>query len=126
MSPFTVQLPLNVVPSAPVNAHLLPPFPLVVTIFPPFGTVCKARRRHLWYFPRIWRRGVVASGGGLEAIIEATDLRTRENVLGSIDTAILVRAFDNDDAAGAGAGAEMWAGRTPRWQLLGWRRPIGC
>jgi hypothetical protein len=46
---------------------------------------------------------VVASAGGIEAIIEATDLCTRENVLGSIDTAILGRAFDNDDAARAGA-----------------------
>ena len=46
---------------------------------------------------------VVASGGGLEEIVEATDLRTRENVYRSIDEAILVRAFTNDAAAAAGA-----------------------
>ena len=43
----------------------------------------------------------VEAGGGIEAVIEATGLRTRENVLGAIDPAILVRAFDND-AASAG------------------------
>lgn len=46
---------------------------------------------------------VVDSGGGIEAIVEASDLRTRENVRRSIDPAILVRAFDNDDAAAAAA-----------------------
>ena len=46
---------------------------------------------------------MVASGGGLEEIVEATDLRTRENVYRSIDPAILVRAFAHDDAAAAGA-----------------------
>jgi len=39
---------------------------------------------------------VVAAGGGMQAVIAATDLRTRENVLGLIDPAILVRALDND------------------------------
>ena len=38
----------------------------------------------------------VADGGGLQAVIEATGLRTRKNVLTLIDPAILVRAFDND------------------------------
>ncbi len=42
---------------------------------------------------------VVAAGGGMQAVLEATDLRTRENVLGSIDPAILVHAFDNDALA---------------------------
>ena len=42
---------------------------------------------------------VVAAGGGMQAVPEATDLRTRENVLGSIDPAILVHAFDNDALA---------------------------
>ena len=37
----------------------------------------------------------VEAGGGIEAVIEATGLRTRENVLRAIDPAILVRAFDN-------------------------------
>jgi len=37
----------------------------------------------------------VEAGGGVEAVIEATGLRTRENVLRAIDPAILVRAFDN-------------------------------
>jgi hypothetical protein len=44
---------------------------------------------------------VVASGAGIEAIVEATDLRTRENVLRLIDPAILVHAFANDDEAAA-------------------------
>ncbi len=39
---------------------------------------------------------VVAAGGGMQAVIDATDLRTLENVVGSIDAAILVHAFDND------------------------------
>jgi len=42
---------------------------------------------------------VVAAGGGMQDVIDATDLRTRENVLGSIDPAILVHAFDNDALA---------------------------
>jgi len=41
----------------------------------------------------------VAAGGGMEAVLEATGLRTRENVLRVIDPAILVRAFANDAAA---------------------------
>jgi lambda repressor-like predicted transcriptional regulator len=44
---------------------------------------------------------IVARGGGIEAIVDATDLRTRENVLRLIDPAILVRAFRNDAAAAA-------------------------
>jgi hypothetical protein len=39
---------------------------------------------------------VVAAGGGMQALIAATDLRTRENVVGLIDPAILVQALDND------------------------------
>jgi hypothetical protein len=45
--------------------------------------------------------GAVAAGSGIEAVIEATGLHTRENVLRSIDPAILVRAFDNEAAAAA-------------------------
>ena len=41
----------------------------------------------------------VEAGGGVEAVIEATGLRTRENVLRAIDPAILVRAFDNAAAS---------------------------
>jgi hypothetical protein len=37
----------------------------------------------------------VEAGGGIEAVIEATGLRTRENALRAIDPTILVRAFDN-------------------------------
>lgn len=37
----------------------------------------------------------VEAGGGTEAVIDATGLRTRGNVLRAIDPAILVRAFDN-------------------------------
>jgi len=46
---------------------------------------------------------VVEAGGGIEAVIEATGLRTRENVLRAIDPAILVRAFDNAAAVPDGA-----------------------
>jgi transcriptional regulator with XRE-family HTH domain len=38
----------------------------------------------------------VAAGGGIQAIIEATGLRTRENVLRRIDPAILEQARQND------------------------------
>ncbi len=47
--------------------------------------------------------GAVAAAGGIEAVIEATGLRTRENVLRLIDPAILVRALDNEAAAAAAA-----------------------
>jgi hypothetical protein len=43
----------------------------------------------------------VEAGGGIEAVIEATGLRTRENALRALDPAILVRAFDNDTASAA-------------------------
>jgi hypothetical protein len=39
---------------------------------------------------------IVAAGGGSEAVIEATGLRTLKNVARLIDAAILKRAFDND------------------------------
>jgi hypothetical protein len=42
---------------------------------------------------------VVAEGGGIQAVIEATDLRTLENVVNSIDPAILKQAYDNDAIA---------------------------
>ena len=35
-------------------------------------------------------------GGGIKALIEATGLRTLENLVGNIDPAILVHAYDND------------------------------
>jgi len=41
----------------------------------------------------------VEAGGGIEAVIEATGLRTRENALRAVDPAILVRAFDNAAAS---------------------------
>jgi hypothetical protein len=40
--------------------------------------------------------GIVAEGGGIRDVIEATDLRTLENVTNLIDPAILKRAYDND------------------------------
>jgi hypothetical protein len=43
----------------------------------------------------------VAAGAGLQAVLEATGLRTRENVLRLIDPVILVQALDNDVAASA-------------------------
>ncbi len=39
---------------------------------------------------------VVAEGGGIQDVIEATDLRTLENVTNLIDPAILNQALDND------------------------------
>jgi hypothetical protein len=39
---------------------------------------------------------VVAEGGGIQDVIEATDLRTLENVTNLIDPAILKQALDND------------------------------
>ena len=42
---------------------------------------------------------VVAAGGGLQAVIDATGLRTRENVFRLIDPTILARALDNDALA---------------------------
>jgi hypothetical protein len=42
---------------------------------------------------------IVAEGGGIQAIIEATDLRTLDNVTRSIDPAILAQAYDNDAIA---------------------------
>jgi hypothetical protein len=41
----------------------------------------------------------VRAGGGLEAVAEATGLRTRANVLQLIDVTLLLRALDNDRAA---------------------------
>ena len=43
----------------------------------------------------------VEAGGGIEAVIEATGLRTRENVLRAIEPAILVHAFENAAASAA-------------------------
>ena len=42
---------------------------------------------------------VVAKGGGIQAVIDATDLRSLENVVRSIDAAILTQAYDNDAIA---------------------------
>jgi hypothetical protein len=42
---------------------------------------------------------IVAEGGGIQAIIEATDLRSLDNVTRSIDPAILTQAYDNDAIA---------------------------
>ena len=50
--------------------------------------------------------GAVAAGGGIEGVIEATGLRSRENVLRLIDAAVLVRAFENDKAAARADAAE--------------------
>jgi hypothetical protein len=40
--------------------------------------------------------GVVAAGGGMQAVVEATGFHTLENVVRGIDPAILTQAFDND------------------------------
>jgi hypothetical protein len=48
----------------------------------------------------------VAAGGGIEAVLEATGLRTRENVLRLIEPTILVRALENEAAAEAAAEPE--------------------
>ena len=42
---------------------------------------------------------VVAEGGGIQAIIEATDLRSLDNVVRLIDPEILSQAYDNDAIA---------------------------
>jgi hypothetical protein len=42
---------------------------------------------------------VVAEGGGIQAVIEATDLRSLDNVVRLIDPAILSQAYDNDAIA---------------------------
>jgi hypothetical protein len=42
---------------------------------------------------------VVAEGGGIQAVIDATDLRSLDNVVRSIDPAILTQAYDNDAIA---------------------------
>ncbi len=39
---------------------------------------------------------VVAEGGGMQDVIDATGLRTLENAVGSVDPAILKGAYDND------------------------------
>jgi hypothetical protein len=44
---------------------------------------------------------VVTDGGGIQAVIDATDLRSHENVASSIDPEILVKAHDNDAIASA-------------------------
>ena len=44
---------------------------------------------------------VVSAGGGIAAVIEATGLRTRENILHLIDPQILKQALHNDDAPAA-------------------------
>jgi hypothetical protein len=40
--------------------------------------------------------GVVEEGGGIQAVIDATDLRSLDNVVRLIDPAILKQAYDND------------------------------
>ena len=49
---------------------------------------------------------VVAGGGGMQAVIETTGLRTRENVLRLIDPAILEEARQNDAAPAAAESAD--------------------
>jgi hypothetical protein len=46
---------------------------------------------------------VVASGGGMQAVIDATGFRTLENVVRGIDPAIVTQAYDNDLLARAQA-----------------------
>lgn len=68
--------------------------------------------------------GAVAAGGGMQEVIAATDLRTRENVFGIIDPAILVQALDNDARAWVeppppqGVGAEALQRRMPKARRL--------
>jgi hypothetical protein len=49
---------------------------------------------------------VVASGGEIEAVIEITGLRGRENILRLIDPAILKQAIANAAAAATGEPAK--------------------
>ena len=55
--------------------------------------------RHSWNDETAAR--VVAACGGMQAVIDATGSRTRENVLGLIDPEILTHALDNDALAQA-------------------------
>ena len=48
---------------------------------------------------------IVATGGGIEAVIAATGLRTRANVFKVIDPVIVTRALDNDAVAAAATAA---------------------
>jgi hypothetical protein len=48
---------------------------------------------------------VVADGGGIEAVIETTGLRTRENILRLIDRQILKQALKKDAATAAATGS---------------------
>ena len=51
----------------------------------------------------------VAAGGGMQAVIDATGLRTLENVVSLIDPAILKQALDNDVLAQAAHPADLAA-----------------
>ena len=53
-------------------------------------------RAELWSTADEIAAGVVAKGGGMQAVIEATGFHTRENVVRGIDPAILTQAYDND------------------------------
>ena len=55
-----------------------------------------ATRRDLWSRSDEIAAGVVAEGGGIEAVIAATGSRTLENVVSTIDPAIVKQAYDND------------------------------
>ena len=57
-------------------------------------------RRDLWSAADEIAARVVAEGGGIEAVIAATDSRTLENVISTIDPAIVKQAYDNDLLAG--------------------------
>lgn len=53
-------------------------------------------RRELWSRGDEIAAGVVADGGGIEAVIEATGSRTLDNVVSTIDPEIVKQAYDND------------------------------
>jgi hypothetical protein len=58
-------------------------------------------RRDLWSRGDEIAAAVVAEGGGIEAVIAATGSRTLENVVSTIDPALVKQAYDNDLLAGA-------------------------
>jgi hypothetical protein len=53
-------------------------------------------RAELWSTADEIAAGVVADGGGIQAVIDATGFHTIENVVRGIDPAIVTQAYDND------------------------------
>jgi hypothetical protein len=68
-------------------------------------------RAELWSTADEIAARVVAEGGGMQAVIEATGFHTLENVVSVIDPAIVTQAYDNDLIARAQAPRASGSGR---------------